>query len=533
MKIITIKPTFHVLTLLLIINCGGGSDSSGTGSVNRGGGSGTTTWTAGIFPSSHIYKSRCETPRTGTNSETGSAWSDMQGTALHEKQWLRSWSNELYLWYDEIIDRNPALYAVPEYFDLLKTDAVLPSGRPKDNFHFTYETEVWRQVSQSGIVFGYGLAWAVLSPTVPREIRVAYTEPNTPATNAPANLARGATLLEIDGIDVVNTINPTEINAINAALNPTEEGESHSFTFLDLDSDSPRTFTMQSGSFVSSPVQKVQTVATANGNVGYMLFKDHIATAEEQLVDGVEQLVAEGITDLVLDMRYNGGGFLAIASQLAYMIAGNARTQGEIFEQLQFSDKYPDTNPITGQPLTATPFYSETLGFSATEGQPLPTLNLNRVFVLTGPRTCSASESLINSLRGVDVEVIQIGSTTCGKPYGFYPADNCGTTYFSIQFTGANAKGFGEFSDGFSPENTTGIVGTTLPGCSVADDYTHDFGDPDEARFAAALAYRETETCPAPAAIMTNNLEKTSASAAATEVYIRPEPGLQNKIMGR
>ena len=58
--------------------------------------------------------------------------------------------------------------------------------------------------------------------------------------------------------------------------------------------------------------------------------------------------------------------------------------------------------------------------------------------------TCSASESIINGLRGVNVQVIQIGSTTCGKPYGFYPEDNCGTTYFSIQFKGVNAAGFGE-----------------------------------------------------------------------------------------
>ena len=57
----------------------------------------------------------------------------------------------------------------------------------------------------------------------------------------------------------------------------------------------------------------------------------------------------------------------------------------------------------------------------------------------------------MNGLRGVGVEVIQIGSTTCGKPYGFYPTDNCGTTYFTIQFKGVNDAGFGDYSDGFSP----------------------------------------------------------------------------------
>ena len=159
------------------------------------------------------------------------------------------------------------------------------------------------------------------------------------------------------------------------------------------------------------------------------------------------------------------------------MVAG-AAADGKTFEQLQFNDQHPDTNPVTGEPLDPVPFANTSQGFSVDlRGTPLPTLNLRRVFVLTGPGTCSASESIINSLRGVDVEVIQIGSTTCGKPYGFYPADNCGTTYFSIQFRGVNAKGFGDYADGFSPQNTAGIAGVALPGCSVADDFTHPLGD--------------------------------------------------------
>ena len=70
-------------------------------------------------------------------------------------------------------------------------------------------------------------------------------------------------------------------------------------------------------------------------------------------------------------------------------------------------------------------------GLRCAERQPLPTLDLSRVYVLTSAGTCSASEAIINGLRGVGVQVIQIGGTTCGKPYGFYPPDNCGTTYFA------------------------------------------------------------------------------------------------------
>jgi hypothetical protein len=91
------------------------------------------------------------------------------------------------------------------------------------------------------------------------------------------------------------------------------------------------------------------------------------------------------------------------------------------------------------------------------------------------------------------VKVIQIGATTCGKPYGFFPADNCGTTYFAIQFQGVNDKGFGDYADGFVP-------GGVNPGCVVGDDFTQPLGNPAEGRLAAALAFRTSGACPIAAA---------------------------------
>src|SRR5256885_15470283 len=99
-----------------------------------------------------------------------------------------------------------------------------------------------------------------------------------------------------------------------------------------------------------------------------------------------------------------------------------------------------------------------------------PYTTLFRSFVLTTAATCSASEAVMNGLAGVGVQVIQIGSTTCGKPYGFYPEDNCGTTYFSVEFSGVNAMGFGDYPDGFTPG---AAGGASFPGCTVADDFTH------------------------------------------------------------
>src|SRR5690606_9102322 len=209
-----------------------------------------------------------------------------------------------------------------------------------------------------------------------------------------------------------------------------------------------------------------------------------------------------------LDMRYNGGGFLAIAAELGYMIGG-APTAGRVFEDLVFNDKHPTTNPVTWDPLVPVPFLTEAQNFSLPFGTPLPTLGLSRVYVITGSGTCSASEAVMNGLRGVGIEVIQIGSTTCGKPYGFHPLHNCGTTYFTIQFKGVNEVGFGDYADGFSPENTLGPKGEPVPGCSVGDDFSRQLGDPEERRLAAALAHRRAEPCPTPSGLGPPSLLQT------------------------
>ncbi len=453
----------------------------------------TGGWLEGHFEPASQFKDFCATPRTSGGSDV---FPDMPGEVLDENNWLRSWSNDLYLWYDEIIDRDPALYDTPEYFDLLRTFDQTPSGNDKDRFHFTYSTAEWEALSQSGISVGYGALVALLSPRPPREAVVALVEPASPA--ADAGLARGSRILEIDGADLVNGNSQADVDLLNAGLFPSIEGESHEFVVQDLGAAEPRTITMQAVAVTSDPVQHVQVLDTDQGPVGYLLFNDFIATAEQELIDAVEALATEGITDLFLDLRYNGGGYLDIAAELGFMIAGPAAAQGRTFEAIEFNDKHRQFDPVTGRPLEPIPFHDTSLGFSAPANEPLPSLNLPRVFVLTGGGTCSASESVINSLRGIDIEVVQVGNTTCGKPYGFYPTDNCGTTYFTIQFRGVNDKGFGDFADGFYPSGSGGPDAAALPGCAVPDDFEHGFGDPAEARLAAALQYRVDGNCPCP-----------------------------------
>ncbi len=403
----------------------------------------------------------------------------------------------MYLWYTEVPDTNPASFTTDNYFALLKTSATTPSGRPKDKpeFHFTYPTATWEQLSQAGVSVGYGAVLELLSPAPPRKLVFAFVQQGYAAANA--GIARGATVLAIDGVSIDAT-DSGGIGQLDAGLSPAAAGEAHIFLVQDFGSISTRQLTLMAAAVDENSVPVVETLATGSGTVGYLLFNDHIATAEQQLIDAVNTLSAAHIADLVLDIRYNGGGYLDIASELAYMIAGSAQTAGRTFELVQFNDKHPSTDPVTGKPITPVAFHAQTLGFSTTAGQSLPSLNLPRVFVLTTARTCSASEAIINSLRGVNVQVIQIGSTTCGKPYGFYPQDNCGTTYFSIEFRGVNDQHFGDYADGFSPLNTQSQAGVTVPGCSVADDFGHALGDSGESLLSVALSYRMSPVCSVP-----------------------------------
>ena len=486
----------------------------------------------GIFQNSDVYANMCGDPRTGSDPFDGSTYPDRLGSFANENDWLRATNNDLYLWYDEIEDVDPEAYAdnaegVADYFRLMKTFSTTASGADKDRFHFSYDSLVWKQLSQAGVSAGYGAKLIIKSATRPRQVLVAFTEPNSPARNA--NLARGTEIITADGVDVVNG---SDADTLNAAFFPEEIGETHTFEVRDVGSAEVRTISLTSASITKDPVPTVKVLSTDSGLVGYLAFHDHIATAEAGLIDAVEALRDSSITDLVLDLRYNGGGYLDIANELAYMIAGPNATSGRTFELQQFNTKHPSVNPVTGANLVPRSFHTASRGFSVSSGTPLPYLNLSRVYVLTTSNTCSASEAIINGLRGIDVEVIQIGSTTCGKPYGFYAMENCGTTYFSIQFKGVNAKGYGDYSDGFSPSNLAIVEGEPVPGCAVDDDLSNPLGDTNEAMLSSALAYKDNSgVCPAIPTSRNNQQQLGNENPRSLPAGVVSEPDFPGRLV--
>ncbi len=473
-----------------IVSCGGSSDDD-TNPANIT----DTTWVVGEFNPASTYAARCENPRSGNSPVTGDSYPDKNGSELLEKFWQRSFNHETYLWYREVVDKNPSDFGLEEYFQQLKTTEVTDSGADKDQYHFIQPTNEVEEQTQLGVTYGYGISYKRESNVPPRNWQVTNITPNTQAIS---KVSRGSRLLAINDVDFINSSTESDLETINSALFTSTEGEVNNFKFIDINNREYEV-TLTSETVTGVPLQLAKTLNTPQGNVGYMLLTSfNNATVEKDLFEQFTQFEQDNITDLVVDLRYNGGGYLALSSQLAYMVAGRAATINKTYDRLIYNDKLSDQNRSIG-------FYSETIDLRRliggdsiiNEGQPLPSLNLSRVYVLTTGSSCSASESFINALIGVDIEVIQIGETTCGKPYGFVSEDNCGLTYFTVQFKGENHKGFGDYADGLVPKQLPEAGKQyQVQGCPIKEDYQHALGDEQEILLASALYYQENNTCP-------------------------------------
>jgi hypothetical protein len=339
-----------------------------------------------------------------------------------QKKFIRTYMDEVYFWYREIPEADPAKFStVEDYFHALLVKTPDSNGLPKDRFS------------------------AVLPVSQARDV-----------------LQQSAAPLQADATTLLAA------NRTNA-------------------------------------VPKVNVFTTTAGRVtGYIQFNDHVVGAQDDLITAFRQVKDGGVQDLVLDLRFNSGGFLYIAQSAASMVTGPGN-EGRVFEQLQYNDKRTQETASSALFFRTSVEFADGVGAQYPAGTPLPQLALPRLFVLTTDDTCSASESIINSLRGVDVQVIRIGTTTCGKPYGFRQKNNCGLAYFPIEFKGTNAKGFGDYTTCFSPM------------CEVQDSRrTVPAGDPGDPLLDAAKFYIDHGACPAGTA--------TGVQSAATPILTLQRP---------
>ena len=506
-----ILPAVLIALVASLSACGGGGGGGG------GGGAGGPA----PLPASSVYAGKCAPDNTLVRDRSGNLLGRYSsGTLEDEKGFVRSYMDEAYLWYLEIpaadgalpaFNASPARVVLANWFEALKSPALTASGNRKDRFSFTLPTADWNALSQTGVTGGYGMEWTLASPTPPRSARVAYTESGSQAEGA--GVARGDMVLSlvVDGvaIDFVNTTDAAQIGLLNEVMFSPADGRQVTFR-LRGNGGAERDVTLTAGPVTSTPVKSARVLDANGSKVGYLLFNDFILPGEAQLKKAIEDFRAAAVTDLVLDLRYNGGGYLFMASQLAYMIAPPSRTAGKTFERSVYSDKRGASSSSPSSNMQFLSVSSGAAGSGTVGNSPLPNLGLNRVFVLATPGTCSASESVVNGLRGVDVEVIVLGASTCGKPYGFTAKDNCGLSYFPVEFQGVNHKGFGDFADGFAPL------------CQVADDLNQPLGSESEGLLAAALAVRAGASCSAIAAGAAAAKGAGDAREAGPGTIVRP-----------
>jgi len=477
---------------LLFAGCGSG-----------GGSDGAVAAAVGIQPSAQ-YAGMLTNAAPGAGTLM-SDWSGATCTDNRQKNWVRSWLNENYLFYRDAplasIDPNTYTGTVSGLF----LDYTVRGVPLKDRFSFVLAQADADAVFQSGTATNVGLALR-RDANNGGIIRIAYVEPNGPA--AAAGFARGMVLASIDGVDTSLTLP----GALSDKLFNSAPGTTSQVGVRDTLNGPLRTLTVASANYATSPLIVDRVLpGTATAYLAYNSFAT--PAGELQLADAFKRFAAAGVTDLVVDLRYNGGGYIDIAAQLSYMVAGAVQSSGKAFETLVYNDKRSADNIKIEFHSTVTRFF----GNNARAGEPLSALNLQRVFVLTTGSTCSASEAFVNALRGIDVEVVLVGGTTCGKPYGFTQADNCTLAFFGIEFEGRNGK------DAATP--VTGFTAT----CAASDDLDHALGDPAERMLAAALAYRLAGRCPASTMLAAPHaLLQTSASLnASTHNTDAPNPDME------
>jgi carboxyl-terminal processing protease len=387
---------------------------------------------------------------------------NMCTTVAAEQKYVRSYLNENYLWYREIPAVDAALHStVSSYFNALLVTTPDSNGLPKDQFSFTVSTADADSFS-SGVNVGYGVEWARDSQG---RIRVSRVHANSPASDA--GMARGGELVSI-------------IQRTPNSWYPNANGAFARFMYRNTLASAEREIRLDARTVTENAVPLISTVTTPAGKrAGYILFNDHSEGSQNRLITAVQDIQTQGLTELVLDMRYNGGGYIYVANALASMISGPS-ADNKIFEYLRYNDKRDAESRSSTFNFITSVLYSDG-NFPA--GFRLPRLNLRRVYMLTSGNTCSASESVINGLRGVDVEVVLIGAATCGKPFGFTRQDNCGRAYYPIEFQGTNNKGFGDYTKGFAPS------------CAANDDFEHALGQTSEGQLASALHHIDTSQC--------------------------------------
>jgi len=362
--------------------------------------------------------------------------------------YVRDRMTDIYFWYREVPNVDPVRFDSPEaYLEAVRF-------RPIDNSYSYITGRASNTAFYSDSQFiGIGFSTSISGS----EMRVLQVFPDSPAEEA--GLARGHVILEINGRSVADLI---EAGEIDTAFGPSEIGVQTSIVFRDQ--RGARNEVTVTKRLVTIPTVSLTRVYNVGGRkIGYIFFRNFVQPSVAALDTAFNTLVEAGVSELVLDLRYNGGGLVSVAQHLASLIGG-LRTEGQLLAEYFHNDRNAFRNHI--------------IRF---ESKP-NALRLDRVVVITTRASASASELIINSLRPF-MPVLIVGDRTYGKPVGQYQYEFCDKVLAPVSFTLRNAQGEGDFFDGFAPD------------CKAPDDVSHQIGDTLEGSLREALTLVHTGSC--------------------------------------
>jgi carboxyl-terminal processing protease len=358
--------------------------------------------------------------------------------------WLYGLMQDGYLWSDQMPEVDAATFESPSALvaalrvdpdrwsrvsDKAKTDALFEEGK--------------------AIGFGFHTRRDLLG-----RLAVAYVTPNSPA--AAAGMARGDIVEAIGGFTIAQIDDEDRWGDVYGEDEPGVT-VSLAFTGPGAAPDDAREEITLVKDWVTIETVPISEVYQLGGRpVGYLLFATFVDTATARLDDTFAEFEAAGVRDVIVDLRYNGGGRIAVARHLAELLVGDV-ADGDVGYKVEYGPGLVDENVSRGL---------DRVDHRVRDPR--------RVVFITSHSTLSASELVINIVRPyVDMRVV--GDVTGGKPVGSHQWSFCDKIAQPITFRLLNADGVGDYFDGIAPD------------CVAADDLAHVLGDPSEGALAQAI----------------------------------------------
>ncbi|HEU4472602.1 MAG TPA: S41 family peptidase [Flavisolibacter sp.] len=364
-----------------------------------------------------------------------------------------AYSRDIYLWYNQI----PASFDARSYDDLGKIMTAIRQYStepgftgPVDRWSFAVKQQEWDNVS-AGIAGDFGINVFFRQEG---DLRVRSVEKASPA--GLAGVRRGWRIVKLNGSTNITTANSNSIVEAVYGSNSTAFGfQKPDGTTVDL--------TLNAGTYQENPIILDSVYTVSSRKIGYFAFNSFLGDTTRVYSEFsriFSRFASSGVNDVVIDLRYNGGGYVTMQQKLANWLAP-ASANGQLMMTQQFNNKYTNFN--------STDYFSK-----------LGSLNLGRIFFIVSSSTASASELLINNLKPY-MNVQLVGpSKTYGKPVGYFPIEVGDWYIFPVSFRSTNKNGEGNYFNGLALNSQS------------ADGLDKDWGDLTEASLQTVVNYITT-----------------------------------------